>query len=262
MKPAPASARLSGALLGSHAVLTYLFLYAPIVILVIFSFNAGRQASVWHGFSTKWYAELAKDEALRNAALNSLAVAGAATAISTAIGTLAAVGLSRYRFRGRDATRALLYLPVVIPEIVLGVSLLTLFGAAGVDLSMTTVILAHVAFTVSYVAVVVKARLAGLDRSIEEAAMDLGAGPVGAFVRVTLPQLWPGVVAAALLVFTISLDDYVVTSLVCGVDSQTLPIKVYSMLRVTVTPEVNAACTVLLAVTVAAVVAAQRLMMR
>jgi spermidine/putrescine transport system permease protein len=132
------------------------------------------------------------------------------------------------------------------------VSLLTLFSGLGADLGLTTIVLAHVVFTVSYVAVVVKARLAGLDRTLEEAATDLGAGPIGAFARVTLPRLVPGIVAAALLVFTLSLDDYVVTSLVGGVDSQTLPVQVYSMLRVAVTPEVNAACTVLLAVTVSA----------
>ena len=249
-------------ILATHTALAYAFLYAPIVVLVVFSFNAGRQASVWRGFSLAWYDALANDRPLREAALNSLAVAGATTLLSTTIGTLAAIGLSRYRFRGQGFTRALLYLPIVIPEIVLGVALLTLFGGLGVDPGLTTVVLAHVVFTVSYVAVVVKARLAGLDRTLEEAATDLGAGPVGAFVRVTLPRLVPGIVAAALLVFTLSLDDYVVTSLVSGVGSQTLPVRVYSMLRVAVTPEVNAACTVLLAVTVALVAVAQRLLMR
>lgn len=249
-------------ILPAHTAVAYAFLYAPIAVLVFFSFNAGRQATIWRGFSLKWYDALLNNRPLRDAAVNSLIVAGTATVLSTTIGTLAAIGLSRYRFRGRGFTGGLLYLPVVTPEIVLGVSLLTLFGGLGVDLGLTTIVLAHVVFTVSYVAVVVKARLAGLDRTLEEAAMDLGAGPVGAFCRVTLPRLAPGIVAAALLVFTLSLDDYVVTSLVGGVDSQTLPVRVYSMLRVAVTPEVNAACTVLLAVTVAIVAAAQRLAMR
>jgi spermidine/putrescine transport system permease protein len=253
----------SATLLATHTLIAYLFLYAPIVILVLFSFNAGRQSSIWGGFSTHWYSVLLNDLAARDAAINSLIVAVGATIISTLVGTLAAIAIVRFRFRGQGLTRGMIYLPMVIPEVVLGVSLLTLFGAIGADLSIGTVILAHVVFTVSYVAVVVKARLAGMDRSIEEAAMDLGAGPVGAFVRVTLPRLMPGIIAAALLVFTLSLDDYVVTSLVSGVDSQTLPIWIYSLLKpAAVTPEANAACVVLLGVTIVCVVAAQRLMSR
>jgi spermidine/putrescine transport system permease protein len=156
----------------------------------------------------------------------------------------------------------LIYLPVIVPEIVLGVSLLTLFGLLGVRLGMETVILAHLVFCVSYVAVVVKARLAGLDPSLEEAAMDLGAGPLGTFFRVTLPQIAPGMLAGALLAFTISVDDYVVTSLVAGPRSTTLPVLIYSRLKTEVTPEVNAACTALLAFTVVLIVAAQRLVTR
>jgi spermidine/putrescine transport system permease protein len=247
--------------LSAHTTLTYLFLYAPIAVLVVYSFNAGRDAFLWRGFSTQPYRALAEHRALLDATRNSLIVAAAAAAVSTLIGTLAAIGLDRYRFRGRVATSALLYLPMVIPEIVLGASLLTFFLAAGVEeMNLGTVILAHIAFTVSYVTVVVRARLAGLDRSVEEAAMDLGAGPVGAFCRVTLPRLAPGIVAGALLAFTVSLDDYVVTSLVSGVDSRTLPVQVYSLLRGTVPPTVNAACTALLAVTVVLAAVAQRLL--
>jgi spermidine/putrescine transport system permease protein len=248
--------------LAAHAVLTYLFLYAPIIVLIIYSFNGGKQASVWGGFSTRWYTFLMTDSALRDAAVNSLIVAIAATVFSTLIGTLAAIAISRFQFRGRGITKGMIYLPMVIPEIVLGVALLTLFGGLGADLSLSTVILAHIVFTVSYVAVVVKARLAGLDRSVEEAAMDLGAGAIGAFVRVTLPRLTPGIVAAGLLVFTLSLDDYVVTSLVSGAGSQTLPVKIYSMLKPGVSPEANAACVVLLLVTIVAVIAAQWLLSR
>ena len=198
--------------------------------------------------------------------MNSLIVAAATTAVSTAVGTAAALGLARFQPRSRRgkgagvATSGLLYLPIIIPEIVLGVALLTSFGLFRVRLSMTTVVLAHVVFTVSYVAVVVRARLAGMDRSLEEAAMDLGAGPAATFFRVTFPLAAPGIVAGALLAFTISLDDYVVTSLVAGANSTTLPVKIYSMLKVGVTPEVNALCTVLLVLTVGLTLIAQRLL--
>jgi spermidine/putrescine transport system permease protein len=255
-------------LLATHTWLVYAFLYAPIVVLVVFSFNRARRGSQWTGFTFDWYARLLDDRELREAAVNSLLVAASATLASTVVGTMAALALSKYQFRSRwgsnasAATRVLLYLPVIVPEIVLGISLLTLFGVLGVRLGMQTVIVAHVVFCVSYVAVVVKARLAGLDPALEEAAMDLGAGPVGTFFRVTLPQLAPGMLAGALLAFTISIDDYVVTSLVTGSESNTLPVVIYSRLRREVTPEVNAACTALLAFTVVLIVAAQRLMWR
>lgn len=260
--------RASRRLLATHTWLVYAFLYAPIGVLVVFSFNRARRGSQWTGFTLDWYARLLNDRDLRDAAINSLLVAAAATLASTVIGTMAALALSRYRFRSRlgsgasAATRVLLYLPVIVPEIVLGVSLLTLFGLLGARLGMETVILAHVVFCVSYVAVVVKARLAGLDPSLEEAAMDLGAGPLGTFFRVTLPQIAPGMLAGALLAFTISVDDYVVTSLVTGPRSTTLPVLIYSRLKTEVTPEVNAACTALLTFTIVLIVAAQRLMRR
>jgi spermidine/putrescine transport system permease protein len=258
--------RASRRLLATHTWLVYAFLYAPIVVLVVFSFNRARRGSQWTGFTLDWYARLLRDAELREATANSLLVAAAATLVSTIVGTMAALALSRYHFRSRlgsnasAATRVLLYLPVIVPEIVLGVSLLTLFGVLGMRLSMGTVILAHVVFCVSYVTVVVKARLADLDPSLEEAALDLGAGPVGTFMRVTLPQLAPGMLAGALLAFTISIDDYVVTSLVTGEESKMLPVLVYSRLKTEVTPEVNAACTALLAFTIVLIVAAQRLM--
>lgn len=257
------SSRATGALLGGHALLTYLFLYAPIAVLVLFSFNGGRDAFVWGGVSVEPYRKLVANDRIVSATLNSLVVAAATAGASTVVGTLAAVGLARYRFRGRGLTGAVLYLPMVVPEVVLGVSLLTFFLRAGVEeMSLATVVLAHVVFTVSYVTVVVKARLAGLDPALEEAARDLGAGPVAAFARVTLPRLAPGVAAGGLLAFTVSLDDYVITSLVSGMNSRTLPVEVYSLLRGTVPPVVNAACAVLLAVTVVLAVAAQRLMSR
>lgn len=247
-------------LLAAHTVLIYLFLYLPIVILVVFSFNAARQTAVWEGFTLDWYRRLAADERLLGSVRNSLLVAGVTTGIATVLGTLAALALARYRFQGKGATDLVLFLPVILPDVVMGAALLTFFGAVGLRLSIWTVIVAHVVFSVSYVAIVVRARLAGLDPSLEEAARDLGAGPFETFRRVTLPLILPGVVASALLVFTLSIDDYVVTSFVAGVGATTLPLHIYSMLKLGVTPEVNAVSSLLLAVTVVLIVAAHRLM--
>ena len=247
-------------LLAAHTALVYLFLYAPIAILVVFSFNASRQTAFWAGFTLDWYRRLLGNETLFHAVRNSLVVAGAATALAVLIGTPAALALARHAFRARRATQALLYLPVIIPEVVLGAALVTFFGAAGMRLSITTVVIAHVVFSVSYVTIVVRARLAGLDPSLEEAARDLGAGPFETFRRVTLPLAAPGILASALLVFTLSIDDYVITSFVAGVGATTLPLHIYSMLKVGVTPEVNAVSTLLLAGTIALIVLAHRLL--
>lgn len=251
-------------LLRTHAWIVYAFLYTPIVVLVVFSFNrASASSAAWRGFTTQWYAKLLQNESLRDAMLNSLIVGATATIASTLIGTAAAIGLHRLR-RGKTvaATQGLVYLPIVIPDIVLGVALLTLFSLTRTQLSFATVILAHLAFCVSYVVIVVRARLAGIDPALEEAARDLGAGPIGIFLRVTLPLIAPGVAAAGLLVFIVSFDDYVITSLVSGSTSQTLPLKVYAMLRAEVTPEVNAACTVLLGLTVLLTTASQWILKR
>jgi spermidine/putrescine transport system permease protein len=247
-------------LLAAHTALVYLFLYAPIAILVVFSFNASRQTAFWTGFTVDWYRRLMDNAALFQAVRNSLVVAGAATALAVLIGTPAALALARYPMRARRATQALLYLPVIIPEVVLGAALVTFFGAAGLRLSITTVVIAHVVFSVSYVTIVVRARLAGLDPALEEAARDLGAGPFETFRRVTLPLAAPGILASALLVFTLSIDDYVITSFVAGVGATTLPLHIYSMLKVGVTPEVNAVSTLLLAGTIVLIVLAHRLL--
>jgi spermidine/putrescine transport system permease protein len=247
-------------LLAAHTALVYLFLYAPVAILVVFSFNASRQTAFWTGFTLDWYRLLLGNELLFRAVRNSLVVAGAATALAVLLGTPAALALARFSFRGRRATQALLYLPVIIPEVVLGAALVTFFGAVQLRLSLWTVVIAHVVFSVSYVAIVVRARLAGLDPALEEAARDLGAGPFETFRRVTLPLAAPGILASALLVFTLSIDDYVITSFVAGVGATTLPLHIYSMLKVGVTPEVNAVSTLLLAGTVVLIVLAHRLL--
>jgi spermidine/putrescine transport system permease protein len=215
---------------------------------------------MWDGFTLDWYEKLLGNDVLLRSVRNSLLVAGITTAVATVLGTLAALALGRYDFRGKRGTRALLYLPVIIPEVVLGAALLTFFGVVEMRLSLRTVVIAHVVFSVSYVAIVVRARLSGLDPSLEEAARDLGAGPFETFRRVTLPLILPGIVASALLVFTLSIDDYVVTSFVAGVGSTTLPLHIYSMLKVGVTPEVNAVSTLLLAVTIVLIVLAHRLL--
>lgn len=247
--------------LAAHTALVYLFLYLPIAVLVAFSFNEARQTAVWEGFTLDWYRELAGDARLLRSVRNSLLVGGLTTAASTVLGTLAALALDQ-RFRGRRSTEVVLFLPVILPEVVLGAALLTFFGTVEMRLSLWTVVIAHVVFCVSYVAIVVRARLAGLDPSLEEAARDLGAGPFETFRRVTLPLILPGVIASALLVFTLSIDDYVVTSFVAGAGATTLPLHIYSMLKLGVTPEVNAVSTLLLALTMVLIVLAQRLIRR
>lgn len=249
-------------LLALHAWLVYIFLYGPIAILVIFSFNQSRTLSTWGGFSLHWYAELWKDDDIRKCIINSLIVGGIATVTATAIGTLAALAMARGRFIGKTATSALLYLPIIIPEIVFGAALLTFFSVAQWELSLLTVILAHITFSVSYVAIVVRARLQGFDSSLEEAAMDLGAGRAGTFFRVKLPLMMPGIIAGALLVFTLSIDDYVITSFVAGTSSTTLPLLIASRLHVKSgnLPVINAAATVLLLFTVGLILISQRLL--
>ena len=248
-----------GRVLAAHAWLVYVFLYAPIGILVLFSFNRARQTAVWEGWTLDWYRRLAANELILSSVRNSLIVGVVSTAAATVIGTLVALALGRYEFRGKGFTRNLLYLPIIIPEIVLGAALVTFFGVVAFRLSLWTVVMAHVVFSISYVAIVVRARLSGFDRSLEEAALDLGARPLQTFWRVTLPLITPGIVAGALLSFTISIDDYVITSFVAGVGATTLPLQIYSMLKVGVTPEVNAVSTLLLAVTIVLIVVAQRL---
>ena len=251
--------RKQGGLLRLHAWLVYAFLYAPIAVLVLFSFNQTSQTAVWQGFTLEWYRLLMRDEVILASVRNSLVAGLTTTVVATIVGTLAALALGRSEFRGKGLTRNLLYLPIIVPEIVIGAALVTFFGAARLRLSMLTVVIAHVVFSVSYVTIVVRARLSGVDRSLEEAAQDLGARPLSTFFRVTLPLILPGVAAGALLVFTVSVDDYVITSFVAGVGSTTLPLQIYSMLKVGVTPEVNAVSTLLLAVTIVLILAAQRL---
>jgi spermidine/putrescine transport system permease protein len=232
-------------LLTLFAYLLFAFLYMPILILIIYSFNANRVVGVWTGFTLDWYGELWRDRAMIDAFKVSMWVAFWSTLFSTVLGTLAALSLERYRYWGKLPFDAVMYLPIIIPDIVMALSALLFFVIVAVPLSRYTILFAHVAFNVAFVAVIVRARLADMDKNLEEAAADLGATEWATFRRVTLPLLMPAIVSAALLAFTLSLDDFVITFFVSGPGSTTLPVRVYSMIKFGVTPEVNAISTLM-----------------
>jgi spermidine/putrescine transport system permease protein len=226
-----------------YALLAFAYIYFPILILIIFSFNTQKINVRWEGFTLHWYGVLFNDQNVILATRNTLIIAFASTIVSTIIGTLAALALQRYRFPGYGAAESLLYVPVIIPEVVMGISLLAFFASIGMTLGLGTITLSHIAFNIPFVTLVVRARLHGFDKSIEEAAMDLGANELTTFWRVTLPTIMPGVLSGALLAFTLSLDDYVITYFTAGPGSTTLPLRIFSMVRFAVTPEVNALST-------------------
>ena len=238
-------------------VLGFAFLYLPIVLLVIYSFNASRLVTVWGGFSTRWYVSLFSNQGLMDAAWVTARVAFVSASVATILGTLAALALTRYtRFRGRFLFSGMVFAPLVMPEVITGLSLLLLFVAIGLDRGFLTVTLAHITFSMCFVAVVVQSRLISFDRSLEEAAMDLGATPVRTFFSVTLPVIMPAIVSGWMLAFTLSLDDLVIASFTSGPGATTLPMKIYSQVRLGVTPEINAVCTILIAVVTSGVIAA------
>jgi len=237
--------------------LGFAFLYVPILVLVVYSFNASRLVTVWGGFSTAWYVALFRNEALLDAAWVTLRIALLTATLATVLGTLAAVALMRYgRFRGRTLFTGMVYAPMVMPEVITGLSLLLLFVAVGLDRGFWTVTLAHTTFALCFVTVLVQSRLVTFDRSLEEAAMDLGATPLRTFVSVTLPLIAPAIAAGFLLAFTLSLDDLVIASFTSGPGATTLPMRIYSQVRLGVTPEINAASTILIGLVTLAVIAA------
>jgi putrescine transport system permease protein len=237
-------------------VLGFAFLYLPILLLIIFSFNESKLVTVWGGFSTKWYSELLKNQGLMDAAWVTIRVAIVSATLATVLGTLGALALTRYtRFRGRILFSGMIYAPLVMPEVITGLSLLLLFVAINFDRGFWTVTLAHTTLTMCFVAVVVQSRLVTFDRSLEEAAMDLGATPVKTFFQITLPVILPAVVSGWMLAFTLSLDDLVIASFTSGPGATTLPMKIYSQVRLGVTPEINAACTIMIAVIAVGVIA-------
>lgn len=231
------------------------FLYLPIAILVIYSFNASRLVTVWGGWSMRWYAELLSDGAILEAAGVTLRVAALSASAATVLGTLAAIALTRAgRFRGRTLFTGMVYAPLVMPEVITGLSLLLLFVAINLDRGFWTVTIAHTTLTMCFVAVVVQSRLLTFDCSLEEAAMDLGCPPGRTFLAVTLPLIWPAVAAGWMLAFTLSLDDLVVASFTTGPGATTLPMRIYSQVRLGVKPEINAVCTIMIATVAVALV--------
>jgi putrescine transport system permease protein len=236
------------------------FLYLPIVILVIYSFNASRLVSVWGGWSTRWYVELINDSAMLDAVWVTLRIGVLSATAATVLGTLAAVALVRFgRFRGRLLFSAMVYAPLVMPEVITGLSLLLLFVAIGIDRGFWTIAIAHSTLTACFVTVIVQARLVSFDTSLEEAAMDLGCPPLKTFLTVTLPLIAPAITSGWVLAFTLSLDDLVLASFTTGPGATTLPIRIYSEMRLGVKPEINAVCTIMIAVVGVGLVAASLL---
>jgi spermidine/putrescine transport system permease protein len=230
-------------------IVSFIFLYAPILTLIAFSFNNSRRNVTWEGFTLDYYVKALNNSALHDTLINSLIVAFWSTLISTIIGSLLGVALQRFRFSGKGPFEALVHLPIVIPEVCMAAAMLVFFARLQIPFGLFTITVSHIAFCFPFVAVVVRSRMAGFDESLEEASRDLGASPWQTFFNVTLPYMMPGVVAGALLAFTLSLDDFLITFFVSGPASTTFPVKIYSMVRQSVTPEVNAASTVLILVT-------------
>ncbi len=239
------------------------FLYLPIAILVTFSFNASRLVTVWGGWSLEWYRVLMNDRAILDAAWISIRVAALSATAATVIGTCAAVALVRYgRFRGRLLFTGMVYAPLVMPDIITGLALLLMFVAAGIDRGFWTIVIAHTTLTLCFVTVIVQARLIGFDRALEEAAQDLGCPPLRTFLTVTLPLIMPAIAAGWMLAFALSLDDLVIASFTTGPGATTLPIRIYSAVRLGVKPEINAVCTIMIAIVAVGTIAASLLTKR
>jgi putrescine transport system permease protein len=251
MKKGPSFFNIASVTLG------FAFLYLPIVLLVIYSFNAGRNVAIWAGWSTKWYVAMVQNQQLLDAAWVTLRVGLLSATIATVLGTMAALALVRQgRFIGRTLFSGMVYAPLVMPEVITGLSLLLLFVAINFDRGFWTVTIAHITFSLCFVAVVVQSRLVTFDRSVEEAAMDLGCPPFKTFFVVTLPIILPAIIAGWMLAFTLSLDDLVIASFTTGPGATTLPMRIYSAVRLGVTPEINAVSTVLIAIVTVGVIAA------
>jgi spermidine/putrescine transport system permease protein len=241
--------------LWAAAMAGYAFLYIPLVIVIVYSFNNSRLNAEWVGFTLDWYDKLFHDEAMISAAGNSLIIGLVASLVSTVLGTMAGVAMYRYKTR---VLPILVLTPIAIPEILMGVSLLIFFVLLNFTLGLASVALAHITFCIGFVAIVVRARLAGMDESLTEAARDCGATPWNAFRYVTLPLIMPGVIAGALMAFTLSIDDFVITFFTAGAGTVTLPLAIYSMIKIAVTPEVNAVSTLLMLLTLALIIIASR----
>ncbi|QGG48409.1 ABC transporter permease [Heliorestis convoluta] len=253
-------------LLFTYTMAVLAFLYIPIVVLVLYSFNASRINAQWSGFTFDWYISAFQNRYVMEALYNSLTIALIAMIVSTVLGTMTALALHRYKFRWKGAIHSLIYLPILIPEIVMGLSLLVLFSQLAIPLGKLTVVIAHISFCISFVVIIVLARLEGLGKDLEEAAQDLGATPWQTFRYVTFPLISPGVLAGALMAFTLSIDDFVISFFVAGPNSTTLPLYIYGMVKRGVSPEINALSTLLILfiviVTVALVILPERFQSR
>ena len=240
----------------ASALGVYLFLYMPLLVVVVFSFNDSKLNAEWVGFTTAWYAKLFRNGEMLTAARNSLLIALVTSIVATVLGTMAGFALHKYRMR---VLPVLVVAPIAIPEILMGVALLMFFVMLNLTLGLVSITLSHIAFCIGYVALVVRARLAGMDETLVEAARDCGATPFGAFRHVTLPLILPGVIAGSLMAFTLSIDDFVITFFTAGASASTLPLQIYSMVKIAVTPEVNAISTLLLLLTLLLITAAARI---
>ncbi len=230
--------------------LVYAFLYLPIIVVVLFSFNTSRLNIQFEGFTLEWYSKMFQNELLMDAFWNTIIVAAVSTFLSTTIGTLCAVGLNRFEFKLKKLVSTTLYIPIVIPELVFGIAMLILFSSIHMPMNLFTLIVSHVTFSLPFVVITVRSRLAGFDRSIEEAARDLGANEIHTFFRVTLPMIAPGVISGAMLALTLSLDDVVVSFFTSGPESQTLPLRILGMVKKGISPDVNALSTLMIVGTV------------
>lgn len=225
-------------------------MYVPIILVIIYSFNESKISSVWDGFSLKWYVDLFKDESMFEALLNSIILGLSSSLAAAVIGTLGAVGSSKVELKGKGIVEYISTLPIMIPEIILGMVFMAFFSLIGLPFGMTTLIIAHTAFCIPYVFMMVKARLVGMDKSLEEAAQDLGASKIRTFFDIILPLIIPAIASGMLLSFAMSFDDVIISVFVTGVNSNTLPLKIYSQLKTGVTPKINALCTLMFFVTV------------
>jgi ABC-type spermidine/putrescine transport system permease subunit II len=249
-------------LIGGWAALVYVFLYAPILVVVIYAFNGGRQVLNWEGFSTKWFGEALSDPTITEPLKNSLVIGVSNALIACVLGTALALSMPRMRRWIRVPVDGLVYMTLVTPEIVFGISALIFFVQAGVPLGLKTILIAHVVFNASVVALIVRARFVGMGESLEEASYDLGAGPLSTFRQVTLPRLAPAILAGGLLAFTFSFDDFITSFFVSGAGTTTLPLRIFSSLRFGISPVVNATAVMILALTLAAVVIAYLVLRR
>ncbi|WP_396125966.1 ABC transporter permease [Brevibacillus laterosporus] len=246
-------------LLFAYSLAIIAFLYLPIAVLILYSFNDSRINATWSGFTLKWYTSLFENDRVLDALTNSLIIAVVTTVVTTILAAFLSLALHRYKFRFKQAFNGLIYLPILIPDILMGLSLLVMFSQLYMPLGKLTIIIAHITFSLSFAVVIITARLAGMGQELEEAAQDLGASSFSTFRYITLPIISPGLIAAALMTFTMSLDDFVISFFVAGPDSTTLPLYIYGMVKRGVSPELNALSTIMILVIVVLIVLAESL---